>query len=171
MARPKYEITHLTELRPESQGEPGQRVFQIIAAGETGSAVIWVEKEQLFQLSLAVQQLFATLTKPEADEAGGDSRPASTSPALDFKAVKIAVGHDDRNQMFLIDAHDVEGEDEEDPTVRLWATHTQISRFADEGLRVCAAGRPLCPLCAAPMDPEGHLCPKVNGHALVREDG
>lgn len=169
MARPKYEITHLTELRPESQGEPGQRVFQIIAAGETASAVIWVEKEQLFQLSLAIQRLTATLT--EAKEVAGDSVPASTSPALDFKAVKIAVWHDDRNQMFIIDAHDVEGGDEEDPTVRLWATRTQVSKFADEGLRVCADGRPLCPLCSAPMDPEGHLCPKVNGHGLVREDG
>ncbi|MGH9041277.1 MAG: DUF3090 family protein, partial [Acidimicrobiia bacterium] len=27
------------------------------------------------------------------------------------------------------------------------------------------AGRPPCPLCGGPLDPEGHVCPKLNGHA------
>jgi hypothetical protein len=29
---------------------------------------------------------------------------------------------------------------------------------------VVAAGRPPCPLCTAPMDPTGHICPRTNGH-------
>ena len=29
---------------------------------------------------------------------------------------------------------------------------------------VVAAGRPPCPLCGAPMDPAGHVCPRSNGH-------
>jgi hypothetical protein len=25
-------------------------------------------------------------------------------------------------------------------------------------------GRPPCPLCGYPLDPEGHACPRTNGH-------
>jgi len=29
---------------------------------------------------------------------------------------------------------------------------------------VIAAGRPPCPLCGAPLNPEGHICPRKNGY-------
>jgi len=32
---------------------------------------------------------------------------------------------------------------------------------------VVAAGRPPCPLCGNPLDPEGHVCPRQNGHHRV----
>jgi predicted amidophosphoribosyltransferase len=27
-----------------------------------------------------------------------------------------------------------------------------------------AAGRPICSMCGQPIDPEGHFCPRKNGH-------
>jgi uncharacterized repeat protein (TIGR03847 family) len=36
--------------------------------------------------------------------------------------------------------------------------------FIVRAQRVVAAGRPPCPLCALPLDPEGHVCPRQNGH-------
>jgi hypothetical protein len=32
------------------------------------------------------------------------------------------------------------------------------------GWDLVRAGRPACPLCGNPMDPEGHSCPRTNGH-------
>jgi uncharacterized repeat protein (TIGR03847 family) len=32
--------------------------------------------------------------------------------------------------------------------------------------RVIAAGRPPCPFCGQPLDPQGHLCPRRNGNRL-----
>ena len=29
---------------------------------------------------------------------------------------------------------------------------------------VVAAGRPPCPLCGLPLNPEGHICPRQNGY-------
>jgi uncharacterized repeat protein (TIGR03847 family) len=52
--------------------------------------------------------------------------------------------------------------------IRFWATREQMLSLARHGALVCAAGRPLCPLCRNPIDPEGHLCPALNGH---RETG
>jgi uncharacterized repeat protein (TIGR03847 family) len=36
--------------------------------------------------------------------------------------------------------------------------------FVVRAQRVVAAGRPPCPLCSLPLDPEGHVCPRQNGH-------
>jgi uncharacterized repeat protein (TIGR03847 family) len=77
-----------------------------------------------------------------------------------------------------------EAEDEEAPAnlVRFWATREQMLSLARHGAAVCAQGRPICPRCGEPidpeghvcrprcqlcgnrMDPEGHLCPALNGH-------
>lgn len=35
--------------------------------------------------------------------------------------------------------------------------------FAARSLALVAAGRPPCPLCGAPLDPQGHICPRKNG--------
>jgi uncharacterized repeat protein (TIGR03847 family) len=39
--------------------------------------------------------------------------------------------------------------------------------FADRAETVVSAGRPPCPFCGQPLDPEGHLCPRANGFKRV----
>lgn len=36
--------------------------------------------------------------------------------------------------------------------------------FVVRALAVVSAGRPPCPLCGQPLDPEGHICPRQNGY-------
>ena len=36
--------------------------------------------------------------------------------------------------------------------------------FVQRAQALVAAGRPPCPLCALPLDPEGHVCPRQNGY-------
>jgi uncharacterized repeat protein (TIGR03847 family) len=48
--------------------------------------------------------------------------------------------------------------------VRFWATREQMLSLARHGAAVCAAGRPRCQFCNGPIDPEGHVCPAMNGH-------
>jgi uncharacterized repeat protein (TIGR03847 family) len=58
----------------------------------------------------------------------------------------------------------------EDPgRVRLWATREQMYAVARRGEREVAAGRPVCPMCGESMDPEGHFCPRSNGHREVTQ--
>jgi len=35
--------------------------------------------------------------------------------------------------------------------------------FVKRALAVISAGRPPCPFCGSPLDPEGHVCPRANG--------
>jgi uncharacterized repeat protein (TIGR03847 family) len=48
--------------------------------------------------------------------------------------------------------------------VRFWATREQMLSLARHAAAVSARGRPRCQLCGNPLDPEGHVCPALNGH-------
>jgi uncharacterized repeat protein (TIGR03847 family) len=48
--------------------------------------------------------------------------------------------------------------------VRLTFTREQARGLAVHGAELINAGRPRCPQCGEPMDPEGHFCIKKNGH-------
>ena len=65
-----------------------------------------------------------------------------------------------------------EGEDggfgddpEEGYLARLYCTADQARAMAARGSAAVERGRPPCPLCGGPLDPSGHLCPRLNGHA------
>jgi uncharacterized repeat protein (TIGR03847 family) len=47
---------------------------------------------------------------------------------------------------------------------RLWATREQMLALARHGATVAARGRPKCRYCGNPIDPQGHMCPAMNGH-------
>ena len=164
MSDAKIQFTEVTRLGAEALGEPGERTFRILVDSGTSSAILWVEKEQLLQLAMAIQQLLSTL--PEQQDAPGEHAAAQQTPGqnnLDFKVEKLALGYDTERGSVVIDAFDPEGE-QGPAAVRLWVRQEQVKEFSGEALRACAAGRPLCPLCGNPSDATGHICPRINGH-------
>lgn len=168
MAEPKLEFTNIRRLNADSVGEPGKRTFRILADSDSSSAVLWLEKEHLYELAMGIQQLIANL--PEDAGADGyisEDREAPGLTRLEFKIGKLALGHDSANGLFLIDAYNFEDANDEDATIRIWMDREQISAFSEEALQVCAAGRPICPLCDRPIEPSGHACPRANGHAKI----
>ena len=167
MAEPFNEFTQVTKFIPETFGEPGMRTFRINSDSASSNATIWLEKEQLAELSVAMLQL--------SKETPENNHPIVSPPTeleapgltkLDFKAVRLALGYNPVTNMFIIDAHDPEDNSGE-PTVRLWLTRVMINDFAKYALEIVASGRPMCPLCEKPINPEGHYCVRRNGHARV----
>ena len=58
-----------------------------------------------------------------------------------------------------------EGDDDDGPDVlRVRLTADTARSFAERAARIVASGRPPCPLCGQPLDPQGHICPRRNGH-------
>ena len=49
-------------------------------------------------------------------------------------------------------------------TLRVKLTVESARAFVNRALEVVAAGRLPCPLCGQPLDPQGHICPRRNGH-------
>lgn len=56
-------------------------------------------------------------------------------------------------------------DDEEGPDVlRVRVTAAAARSFVQRAAQVVASGRPPCPLCGQPLDAQGHICPRRNGH-------
>ena len=167
MADAQAEFNSIDSLRAEALGEPGSRTFRIIAGGGGRSAVLWIEKDLLFQLSLAIRQLLFTV--PEADEPPPDEGvPLDTpEPDIEIRIGKLQLGHHGDSGRFMIEAYDAEADEDAAAAVRIWGSRGHLESFAAEALDVCAAGRPLCPLCGGPIDKSGHACPRRNGHSRM----
>ncbi len=90
-------------------------------------------------------------------------------PPLDplFRVGELGLGYDAENDLVVLVAREVVAEDQ-DPaqakSVRFWCSRAQVRAMCRWGMQVASQGRPICPQCGEPMDPEGHFCPKKNGH-------
>ncbi len=161
----RHDLGRVESVKAEAIGEPGQRTFRLLVDGPKGAACLWLEKEQLSQLSMAIQQIMALSSGETPEEIPPPSeRSGQGLDSLDFKVGKLSLGHAPRADLFIIEAHDREEDEDGDPTVAFWASRSQMKDLAEEARTVVAAGRPLCPLCSAPMGPEAHICPRSNGH-------
>jgi uncharacterized repeat protein (TIGR03847 family) len=59
----------------------------------------------------------------------------------------------------------IEDDEEEEPDTLRVRLSAEVARgFVSRALDVVAAGRLPCPLCGQPLDPQGHICPRRNGH-------
>ena len=109
--------------------------------------------------------------KPDLPEASGEYNEAKMriTPPVDplFRAGEIGLGYDADQDLIVLLVREiiVEGEDREHAAVvRFWCTRPQLRQMARWGNEVVKRGRPICPQCGEPMEPEGHFCPKKNGH-------
>jgi uncharacterized repeat protein (TIGR03847 family) len=147
-------------------GPAGEREFYL-QSRESGRVVtLKVEKEQVRALGDYLAGLLSQL--PEgAGELPRDL--ALVEPITAAWAVgAIAVGYDkakDRIVVEMEEAADEEEETRESATARLLVTRAQATAFVERSRELMKAGRPICPMCSQPKDPDGHFCPRANGHA------
>ena len=156
-------------LHCESIGEPGQRTFNITARSDRGEAVIWMEKEQLFQVGISLKQFLATRQNPSNPSMFDFPDIDSRVPVhVEFKASEMSLRHDAKSDVFTIVATDENSEQLEDETsvdIIFSFKRSQAEEISKRSINVVAAGRKPCPLCTAPLDPQtGHFCVKVNGY-------
>jgi uncharacterized repeat protein (TIGR03847 family) len=62
------------------------------------------------------------------------------------------------------DADDIVPDGENRAVLRVTISGASARAFAKRALALVGAGRPPCPFCANPLDPEGHVCPRANGY-------
>jgi uncharacterized repeat protein (TIGR03847 family) len=164
-------IIHITA---DTIGPPGKRVFYIQAQQEARTTTVILEKFQLQQLSIGIEQFVAELQSkfPNLPEASASYTEDTMHihPPVDplFRIGELALGYDADSDLLILVTREIipEGVDPEETRVlRFWCTRSQLRALAHWGIEVVNRGRPLCPQCGAPMDPdEKHFCPKKNGH-------
>jgi uncharacterized repeat protein (TIGR03847 family) len=175
----QYAFGPATRLQAQAIGEPGHRTFRLLVESSDGrAAALWVEKEQLQALGLAVEQLLADF-QGHAGVRAPRQPPVETfppNPTVDFKVGRLALGQDESElesgPRYVLLVYDIEGSgsEEEEPTqpatFAARATREQLRALSKNIAEVVAAGRPRCPLCGEPMDTKDapHGCVRANGH-------
>jgi uncharacterized repeat protein (TIGR03847 family) len=169
-------------------GEPGDRTF-FLQAREGGRVVsVVLEKVQVAVLAerlgalldeLDVRGIAASDDTPVAavPDGGNDAEPLDEPLNEAFRAGSLTLGWDGSAERVLVEARaqdedgeaiDPDDDDEEDEDgpdlLRVRMTASAARSFVARAANVVAAGRPPCPLCGAPLDPQGHICPRRNGH-------
>lgn len=154
------------EVEARSTGEPGLRTFHLRVVGEAGqSASLKLEKQHLVGLLTGVRKLLE-----EVGYAGGaEVRAVGEFPSLvdyEFAVGRLGMGFSSADGTVVIEAAELAAEgDVEGTSIRVRLTARQSASLAGQLEKIIATGRPLCPLCWAPIDREGHVCVRGNGHS------
>ena len=84
-----------------------------------------------------------------------------------FRVGEVGLGYEAESDLIVLVVREALPEDkdqQEASVVRFWCTRSQLRAMCRWGIEIASRGRPLCSQCGQPMDPEGHFCPKKNGH-------
>lgn len=169
MADAHYDFEAVNAIDAESIGTPGQRTFRVRILRGDDSAALWVEKQQLAALGEAIPRLLEQIETPNEHP---DADPETIGffpddPTIEFKVGRLALGYTASEDLLVLMAHDLELEEDDEsipPTLMCRFTRDQARLLSETCANAVAGGRPLCPICHRPIDPEGHLCPRSNGH-------
>jgi uncharacterized repeat protein (TIGR03847 family) len=172
-------------------GEPGQRTFYLQARDVDRLVSVALEKEQVSVLAERLDALLDEVvrrTDGTADVPAAtpseieDLEPLEQPVVEEFRVGVLRLGWEGDGERVVVeafavrqgldeeaeDSHDDEEEEEDDEdddrdvlTVRLSGEAARA--FVVRARAVVSAGRPACPLCAQPLDPGGHVCPRQNG--------
>jgi uncharacterized repeat protein (TIGR03847 family) len=172
-------------------GPPGQRVFYMQGREAGVLVTLKVEKEQVRALADYLAGLLARLPSGAAKAPEVDLIEP-VEPA--WVVASLGVGYDEDSDRVVIVANELgESEDDasasdddpeaasDDPAeaeasadpaadspdaavARFRVTRGQAAAFVERTRSLVKAGRPLCPICNRPIDPDGHVCVRSNGH-------
>ena len=173
MPRFEIDVDPVDHITSDAIGQPGQRVFYIQAWQDQRTVTVIIEKAQLQSLAVGVEQFMAQIMaeNPELEEASGDyvEDKMHINPPVEplFRVGEIGLGYEKERDLVVLFVKELLLEDadpESAAVVRFWSTRSQVRMMARWGAELVQRGRPLCPQCGQPMEPEGHFCPKKNGH-------
>ncbi|MEP9383309.1 DUF3090 domain-containing protein [Nocardioides sp. KR10-350] len=171
-------------------GEPGSRTFFLQARAGTRLVSVALEKQQVAALAERLDELLdevmsssSTVVPAVAPYDLDDTNPLEQPIQEEFRVGTMTLSWDPAEERVVIEVFPfVEGEaiveaeddaesglgieeDEPEPEevllVRIDPAHARA--FVKRAELVIEAGRPSCPFCGSPIDPEGHLCVRANG--------
>jgi len=158
-------------------GEPGQRTFYLQARSTGTLTSVVLEKAQVAALAERLEEMLDSVVR----RSGGQTPvPAETPDKVDdlgpldlpledeFRVGTLAMAWLAEEEQVEIIATEVGGEGSEEDAADLSSLTVRLSgaaarAFISRARAVVSAGRAPCPLCAQPLDPAGHVCPRQNG--------
>lgn len=161
-------------------GEPGNRTFYLQAEHDNRVISVMLEKQQVEMLAervgallVEINRRFGTPLPPDGEVE--DLSPLTSPVDAEFRVGTMGLGWDAEAQSVVVellavsdteyDASVILDDSEDGPdAVRVFLSPDSARQFATRSRLVISAGRPPCPLCDEPLDPEGHFCVRTNGY-------
>lgn len=173
-------------------GEPGARTFFLQARAGNRLTSVACEKEQVMalaeRLDVMLDEVARRFDRDPITPAGvDDTDPLEQPIEEEFRAGTMTLAWEADAEKVVIEVFAVvvgeqlEAEEEADPVAAAMESEDaevfvvriseeQARAFARRAVALVASGRPSCPFCGRPIDPEGHICPRANGYRRhVRE--
>jgi uncharacterized repeat protein (TIGR03847 family) len=173
-------------------GLPGRRTFYLQASASGRTTSVALEKAQVEALAERIDELLDEVVRRSGGNAPvpavaptevDDKEPLEAPVEEEFRVGTMALAWDGDGERMVVEAQaivELEADSDEDladaeerllqddengpPMLRVRLDGTMARAFAKRALDVVNAGRPPCPLCSLPLDPEGHVCPRQNGY-------
>ncbi len=156
------------------------------------TTTVALEKQQVAALAERVDELLDEVLRRAGGDTGSvvpaiapadleDLAPLDTPIEEEFRVGTMSLVWDEENARVVIECFEVldsdangDDFDEDDDLPSGTGGDRQLLRvsisagvaraFAKRAIAIVAAGRPPCPFCAEPLDPDGHVCPRANGY-------
>jgi uncharacterized repeat protein (TIGR03847 family) len=173
-------------------GQPGERTFFLQAREGNRMTSVACEKQQVSVLAEHLDRVLDEVLRrsagevdvPPASSKARDTDPLDAPITEEFRVGTMTIAWDpsiDRIVIELFSNVDVAEESSQDPPAATAAEADEIEAdevfvvkitasyardFVARAQALVAAGRPSCPFCLQPIDPQGHICPRANGYRL-----
>jgi len=156
-------------------GEPGSRTFYLQARAGNRVVTVAIEKEQSALLAEKIEEILDELMDRQGNPVSVpavtpielvDNDPLEQPVDAEFRTGVMSLGWDPSTAQVVIEAYPlvlvddeaIEQADIEPAEMLVVRIPVGTARaFAKRTLEVVGAGRPICPLCGTPMDPDGHV--------------
>jgi len=177
-----FELRDVDHIVADAVGPPGQRVFYLQAAQGDQCVTLRLEKQQVAALCEHLAAMMSDL--PEAAPVAGATTGLREPVHEAWVVGAMGVAYEQADDRILLVAEemvlDTDGTDDDDfdddavdlfstagllggaATARLYVPRSMVKTFVAHGLAVTSAGRPSCDLCGGPINPDGHMCPRLN---------
>jgi uncharacterized repeat protein (TIGR03847 family) len=160
-------------------GSPGDRTFYLQAVDGNRIVSVALEKQQVAILADRLDQLLDEIvarTGTALPAAAADNEALEQPVDEEFRVAAMGLAWDGDAGLVVIEAQapvdspaeaeETLLEDVEDgpDALRVLIEPRAARSFVERARRLVAAGRPPCPLCSQPLDPNGHVCARLNGY-------
>lgn len=164
-------MTHYRFSRPDrfttgTVGAVGQRTFLLQIREGRSLVTIKAEKSQVSTIGAYLASAVKEMGRPAHLPDDLDLEP---NPEPDFILGDVSASVDDDQQTITLVLDSLESMDNDEgdevpmDQCTVTVTREQAAAFAIRATALIEGGRPPCPLCALPIDPRGHDCPRTNG--------
>ena len=170
-------------------GQPGERAFFLQAREGNRITSVACEKQQVSVLAEHLDRVLDEVVRrstgatdvPPSSTRARDTDPLDAPITEEFRVGTMTIAWDpsiDRVVIELFSNVDVDEADDAAETaeaeesdevnadevfvVKITAAYARD--FVARAHALVSAGRPPCPFCLQPLDPQGHICPRANGY-------